>query len=501
MIADPYVRVAKSPNDWKAGPWIGSPTIVKLPSGRLLVCHDLFGPGSNYDAAYMKGSDDGGRSWFPLAELPSMFWPSLFSCASGVYVIGVDKQYERGPNYLVISRSDDNGRRWSVPSRLTPRGWAVHTGNKGALVAGGRVTYSFELCPSLYDPPLQTRTAEAFSVAEQEVDDRTVRLRVENAAVFVAHTLVAVTAGKQKLHCRVLEADGNYLSLRPECWTTEPDYPESPVNSAGPWRFAPGAGVKVVSGTMGNHRDLWVMAVAAEEKADLRDSKVWRRSNPVGNPAYSHARVLEQLFGFTFRAPRMAWQEGALFQLAHPGGSGEIVNLLRTGNGIASNVAARVVVEDRGGKLRCRFDKFTFDPGLGCTHAYVLYDAATALYWLASNVTRGGKRKGKSSRIQEPGRERTALGLFYSQNSMDWFMAGLPAYTSDMVHSFQYPHFIFDGEDLLLISRSHVESPLTEETAGHGRATAHNANAATFHRVRNFRSLANLDFIHYGSRA
>jgi hypothetical protein len=501
VVADPYVRVAKSPNDWKEGPWIGSPSIVKTASGRLLVCHDLFGTNSTYDTAYVIGSDDQGRTWTPLAELRSMFWPSLVRCASGLYVIGVDRQYERPPNHLVIARSEDNGRRWSKPSPLTPAGMAVHTANKGALVSNGKITYSFEVCPSLFDPPPQTKTAEAVSVAEEELDERAFRISVENAGVLVAHTLVAVTAGEQKLHCRVLEADkrGNRLVLRPERWIPEKAYPASPVNSAGPWRFPPGALVKAVSGTMGNHRDLWVMAMDAPETADLCDPRVWRISNPVGNPAYTHAATLKELFGFTFRAPSKAWLEGVLVRLEHPGGSGQIVNILRTGNGIASNVAARVIVDGASEQLHCRFDRFTFDPGLGCTHCYILYDSATKLYWMASNVNRGGRPASKGTRSTEPARERTALGLFYSINCSDWFMAGLVAYSSDMVHSYQYPHFIVDGEDLLLVSRSHVESPLTEETAGGGKANAHNANGATLHCVRNFRRLANMDFIHYGA--
>lgn len=87
---------------------------------------------------------------------------------------------------------------------------------------------------------------------------------------------------------------------------------------------------------------------------------------------------------------------------------------------------------------------------------------------------------------------------------------GLVAYSRDWVHSFHYPQFVVDGEDLLIVARSHVKSPLTEETVDRGpdgatlgAATAghHNSNAVTFHRVREFRTLVNRDFIDYLSGA
>jgi hypothetical protein len=102
----------------------------------------------------------------------------------------------------------------------------------------------------------------------------------------------------------------------------------------------------------------------------------------------------------------------------------------------------------------------------------------------------------KRSKIGNP---RSCLGLYYSVDCETWFLAGLVADSGDRVHAFHYPHFIFDGQDLLVIARSHVESPLNEDTVNKDSNTAdgHDSNAATFHQVRSFRQLANRSFIHY----
>lgn len=491
VVAEPYVRVVKSPHDWEAPPWVGSPSIAKTASGRLLVCHDLFGTKENESSpsAYMHASDDGGRTWKPLARIPGLYWPSLFRCVSGVYAIGVDRSFKTADNHIVIARASEDGRRWSEPARLTAPGLVCHTGNKGALVSRGRVTYSFELVPALFNPLPRTTLLGTMSAAESDLDARDIEVEVADPSVFVAHTLVAVEDGKAALHCRVLDAGpGKRIVLRPERWAGAAE--GRPQNSPGPWRFAAGTPLHIVSGmSKGLNRDFWETAIDADEKADLCDARVWRKANAIGNPCYTHRKVLKELFGFDYEL-RGHWLEGVLVRLEHPGGSGQIVNILRAANQVTPNLSARVIVEDGAGQLRCRFDRMGFDPGLGCVHCYAMYDAPSRLYWMTSNVNRDSTRF-------EPSRERANLALFYSGNCVDWFMAGLVAYAPDMIHSFNYSHFTIDGDDLLVISRSHVESPLTESTRRGGQASAHDSNAATFHRVRNFRSIANLEFLRY----
>ena len=497
VAADPYVRVVKSPNDWRTAPWVGSPTIVKTASGRLLVSYDLFGKDESVmNTAYFAASDDQGKTWRPLGSLRNMFWPSLFRCASGLYVIGADARYHTGNNHAVIARSEDDGLTWSPSVPLTD-GLAVHTGNVGVLVSRGRVTRAFEVCPTLSKQLQETRTLQPVEFSEQDLEVRAVPVRVAEPGRFVEHTLVSLRSGGRRLYCRVLAVGQSELMLRPERWTAREGSRKIPVNSPVPWAFPAGSSVHIA--TSGGDRDFVVLVMDASEKADLCRPESWRKSRLVGNPAYTHSSALKEIFGFDFRETYAGWLEGVLVRMEHPGGSGKIVDLLRVSNDVTSNISARIAVDDAGPTLEARFERYAFDPGLGCTHCSVRYDAPSRLYWMASNVNRDSTRDltGTAMAHLRGGQERSNLALFYSRNCADWFMAGLIAYSPDWVHSFHYPHFIIDGDDLVAIVRSHVESPLNERTVSSNTAGHHNSNAVTFHRVRRFRSLANLEFINY----
>ena len=514
VVGEPYVRVVTAPNDWKAPPFVGSPTLVRLESGDLLFCHDLFSKGSDQDTAYFLVSEDDGKTWEKRSELQGIFWPSVFRCESGLYVIGIEPGSRPPYADVCIARSEDEGGTWSEPVAVT-NGLAAHTGNTGVLISKGRVTVSFEVAPQLCQPTPKTVTREEWKVADADLDTREFVLDVADPAVFAPHSLVRFEYGDSRLHVRVLAVNetAKTLTLRPERWTAVDRFPKSPVNSPGPWTFPKGTAIEIASGTVGNNRDFWAVAADADETANLCDPDAWRLSNPVGNPAYTHARVLADLFDWN-AVPRDAqgrpkavvgsawagWLEGVLVRMDHPGGDGSILNLMRVAGASTGNISARIRVEDGGDALTARFDKFAPDPGFGVTHGCVRYDPESKLYWLASNVNRDSTRDltGIPLTGNTAVQERSNLALFYSRNCADWFMAGLVAYRRDWVHSFHYPHFVIDGDDLLFAVRSHIESPLTEKTIHKGKgktADNHNSNAATFHRVPDFRNLVNKDFI------
>lgn len=491
VVADPYVRFARSPHDWSAPPWVGAPTIVRTGSGLLLASYTYFGEGSPMQTTFLVASADNGKTWRGVAEVSPLFWPSLFRTSSGLYLIGVDRPYEAGDNRLLIFRSGDDGRTWSKPSALTT-GLRVHTGNTGVLISKGRITRAIEVAPALSPAMPQTRTAAEFAVTGTDLNVRELALPVENAA-FLPHLLLAVSAANQKLHCRVMRADPErrVLTVRPESWPNQ-------ANTPGPWRFPKGADVRIATHLPDSNRDFLSMVLDASETADLCDPAAWRKSNLVVNPAYTYATAAKELFGLDFTRKGAGWLEGVLLRLEHPGGSGKIVNLLRVQNEKTADISARIEVDDSGEELRCRFDRFAPAPGLGIAHCSATYDARSRLYWMASNVARDTTRDTSKTRLRMPAtQERSNLGLFYSANSVDWFMAGLVAYAPDWVHSYHYPNLMVDGEDVIVVVRSHVESPLTEQTVGPKTANRHDSNAATFHRVRNFRGLANLEFIRY----
>lgn len=97
-----------------AGEYVGSPSIVRLPSGALLAAHDVFGHGTPQDAALLFRSDDGGLSWRHVTEFRPCFWGGLFLRGSELYMLFMTTEY----GALMLSRSDDEGESWREPVLL-----------------------------------------------------------------------------------------------------------------------------------------------------------------------------------------------------------------------------------------------------------------------------------------------------------------------------------------------------------------------------------------------
>lgn len=118
--------------------YIGSPAIVRAPGGVLIAAHDVFGPASGFDTTHVYASLDEGVTWALLAELNGQFWSSLFVHDGALHLLGTARQFGE----LVIRRSDDGGRSWSVPdgerTGLLRRG-RYHTAPTPVVVHGGRV--------------------------------------------------------------------------------------------------------------------------------------------------------------------------------------------------------------------------------------------------------------------------------------------------------------------------------------------------------------------------
>ena len=87
-----------------------------------------------------------------------------------------------------------------------------------------------------------------------------------------------------------------------------------------------------------------------------------------------------------------------------------------------------------------------------------------------------------SHALDEPKTNRNLLGLFRSQDLLNWeFVADiLDAKAMDpAVVGFQYVSFLIEGDDILFLSRTAYGKP----------ANFHDANYQTFHRIENFREL------------
>ena len=79
---------------------------------------------------------------------------------------------------------------------------------------------------------------------------------------------------------------------------------------------------------------------------------------------------------------------------------------------------------------------------------------------------------------------RNAQALCSSSDLINWKTHCIALQHDDVKnHGFQYVEWLFDGNDIIFLSRTAYE-----DAAG-GANNNHDANFLTFHRIRNFRSL------------
>lgn len=138
--------------------YLGSPCIVRLDNGDLLVTHDYFGPGCprNHEGeehltSVYRSSDDG-FTWTNVTHISDAYWSSLFTLNGSVYLLGTSQQY----GSIVIRRSEDGGNTWTHPgdehSGLLFRGGPFHTppnyhcAPTPVIIHNGRLYRAFEDC-------------------------------------------------------------------------------------------------------------------------------------------------------------------------------------------------------------------------------------------------------------------------------------------------------------------------------------------------------------------
>ena len=152
-----------------------------------------------------------------------------------------------------------------------------------------------------------------------------------------------------------------------------------------------------------------------------------------------------------------------------------------------ANMGAVFDLSRNGRKLDLTFRQLYPIPGGQCKF-HILYDEPSQMFWMASNFPTnsqdlihaterfpnaypGGRRS-----VRE---DRRIMMLLYSLDALNWFPAGCIAKAEKLNQSFMYPSMVIDGDDVAVLSRT-----------GRDSGDYHDADVATFHRVRNFRSLA-----------
>ena len=165
-----------------SGRCLGSPSIVRLPSGAILAVHDIFcggTGGTQENFAMVFRSDDDGESWTLVSQLFSCFWPRIFYLNGRTYIIACSRVY----GDLLIGASDDEGVTWSTPTVLARSSCDNRAGNKGfhkgscqPLISHGRIWFAIEygnwsaniFCNTLLSAPVDSDLldVEAWSFTE-----------------------------------------------------------------------------------------------------------------------------------------------------------------------------------------------------------------------------------------------------------------------------------------------------------------------------------------------
>ncbi len=354
------------------------------------VAASLDGPKAESDWRSWQGrvylSDDRGRTWRQTTTFPFLH-ARPFVAGGVLYVLG-------HAGDLMIIRSDDGGKTWSHPVRLT-EGQQWHQAPCNVHYAHG--------CIYLVMEYRAHHNIQGWCVGEQAPvlmrgrlgDDLTRRENWTFASVLSFADIIDNSAD-----CPQLD------------WWGVPFYP-----------------CPYPSGT----------AVLGRED---------RRCCPIG---WLEANVVQ------FVDPDHIWYDptGRTFHLwsrAHTGGTGyaAIVKVVEDEPG-AGAMTTQLEHAPSGKRML-----YVPCPG-GQVKFHVLYDEPTGLYWLLSNqATRSMTRADRlpDGHFNLPNNERRRLQLHFSTNMIDWCFAGIVAVGEEARASRSYASMVVDGEDLHVLSRS-----------------------------------------------
>jgi len=218
-------------------------------------------------------------------------------------------------------------------------------------------------------------------------------------------------------------------------------------------------GMEVVVGRGWGH-PFRAMMMSIPVDADLLDASAWTFSDAIP----SDPNWLDGDFG--------GWLEGN----AVPTPDGHIANILRVHYLPTGGKAALVEVSDDG--RQSQFDPntgFIDCPG-GCKKLNIRFDPVSKLYWNISNWIPPWDEGGN------PERTRNTMALSSSEDLRHWTVKTILVYHPDLSqHGFQYIDWVFDGKDIVALSRTACDDGLG------GAHNQHDANFLTFHRIADFR--------------
>lgn len=157
---------------------------------------------------------------------------------------------------------------------------------------------------------------------------------------------------------------------------------------------------------------------------------------------------------------------------------GNIVNILRVAGSDNDVVgkAAMLHISNDGKSIEFDPEQGFIDLPGGCKKFTIRHDPETDRYWSLVNWVRpefAGQRNA--------GGIRNTLAVVSSQDLRDWRIERVVLRDPDLGHGYQYPDWLFDGDDMIAAVRT-----ATDDSRG-GPHNYHDANFLTFHRIENFR--------------
>ena len=351
-----------------AGWWVGYPVIIRMPSGKLLAAHEVFG--EEDPCVMLFESKDEGKTWQFVVEMVPFMEPRLFMNNGKLYITG----FAIGTGGAAIAESLDEGKTWTEPVTLLR---TMH--NKTMYHKGNG--FQFHTTPAIF----------------------------HNGRIYIAFEVGSWSLWNDDAH--------EYRILSAPC--------DSNLLDKNSWEFTPGCDF--------DHSDF-----------DIPDAD------------------------FTTAI------EGNLMV----GEDGEIYNLLRM-DAVFGPVKKGVRKDLFDVALLFKFKNFDepmeylgpVSAKVGNRHGfYILKDEVTGYFFMMHN----------EETLATLGR-RNIFSLSVSKDMVHWEKKAtlLDVRNAPGESTVSQPAFIFDGDDILYVSR----------TAWGKLYNQHNANMATFHRLKDFRSL------------
>lgn len=220
--------------------------------------------------------------------------------------------------------------------------------------------------------------------------------------------------------------------------------------------------------------------VAGDLSTDLMDPGAWRMSEAVPFPGVPDALTHPKFAGLSsqYLEPNVLNVRGQL----------RVLMTVKPKRQSTAGLCAVLDLNDQNRQLDLKFTQFHPMPG-GQLKFCVLWDEVSQMFWATANLVvdsqgvfdwwEAGAKRGDFKYATTGGNDRRFLMLLYGLDGLNWFQAGCVAQAGKISQSFMYARPVIDGNDLAIIARSSVNAP-----------NQHDADYATFHRVRDFRKLA-----------